>query len=165
VLTVKPVNHKGRHKKMAYNDLKDILSRSTLWEQELKDLMDVTVLALRDEQCKKILQFLTDDLDKNLAVIKKINPGEFNGAEWIKFPDRYQTEDLVPKKALSRDATKEEIFKLILEYEEKLRDFYDSIQHTAAYAGHKDLFHSLYQFKIRQIIEIKKFIRDCNLSF
>ncbi len=150
---------------MAYNNLKDILSRSALWEQELKDLLDVSAMALRDEQCKKILRFLADDLAKNLSVIKNINPDEFDSAEWVKFPDRYQTGELVPKKALSREAGKEDVFKLILEYEEKLRDFYDGIERTATYAGHKNLFHSLYQFKVRQIIEIKKFIRDCNLSF
>jgi hypothetical protein len=150
---------------MAYNDFKDILSRSALWEQELKDLLDVSAVALRDEQCRKILRFLADDLDKNLSVIKKINPDDFNSAEWIKFPDRYRTGDLVPKKSLSREAGKEDVFKIILEYEEKLRDFYKDIEGTAVYAGHKDLFHSLYQFKVRQIIEIKKFIRDCNLSF
>ncbi len=150
---------------MAYNDLKDILAASLRWEQELKDLLDVTLVALRDEQCKKILAFLKNDLEKNLAVLKRINPGTFAGAEWIKFPDDYKTEELVPKKSLTRDSTKEEIFKLILDYEEKLRDFYDHIRRTAASTGHQELFQSLSQFKIRQIIEIKKFIRDCDLSF
>ena len=150
---------------MPYNDLKDILAKSTAWEQELRDLLDVTALALRDEKCKNIAQFLKDDLEKNLAVIKRINPADFGSSEWIKFPDEYKTEDLVPKKSLTRESTKEEVCKIILEYEEKLRDFYDSLRQTAAFSGHKDLFHSLYQFKIRQIIEIKKFIRDCDLSF
>ena len=57
-----------------------------------------------------------------------------------------------------RDSTPKDIVKYILEYEEKLRDFYATISETIITRNQKELFDSLLTFKKRQVFEIKQFI-------
>ncbi|MFW6137725.1 MAG: hypothetical protein ACOC7U_00995 [Spirochaetota bacterium] len=149
---------------MSYRDLKEILNISINWERKLKDFYDVAEVALRDDRSEKVVAILRRKLVQNLKILEGIHPQDYGKVEWVKFPLEYHEKELIPIQRIRRDSSPGEIFEQILEYEIKMRDFYSDISKNIAPGEQKDLFDSLVSFKIRQIIELKKYMEDYDLA-
>jgi len=142
-----------------FKELKALLDRSIAWEEQLNDLYDVAQLGLRNPDSRRLIDFLKERQDSNLEVLRNIELKKFGPVEWVKYARDYRDEDMVPKRTINRDSKPEEIFTTILEYEEKLKEFYQAIAENVVSDRQKDLFESLVTFKEGQISRINNFIK------
>ena len=143
---------------VSFKDLKTLLEIIIDWENKLTDFYDVAEIALREKESKKILAFLRENHVTNLKIIKDINLEEYGKDEWIKYAPDYRVKDLIPIGKIKRDSSPKEIFKNILEYEEKIKAFYSSISEKIISREAKELFDSLVKLKNRQIFELRSFL-------
>ena len=149
---------------IAYKNLKDILDLTIRWEKKLKDFYDVAEQAFLNKDSKKAVEVLRDNLLRRLEVLQNINFEDFGKTEWIRYAADYKEDELIPIKRVSRNSEPKNIFKQILEYEVKLRDFYSGIAQNLITAKQKELFQSLASFKDEQIFEISRFMERYDLS-
>ena len=84
---------------------------------------------------------------------------KFGPSEWVKFAGDFGNKDIIPKQDIHRDSTPEEIFAVILEYEQKLENFYGMIADKISSVSQRELFESLKTFKEGQTERITNFIR------
>jgi hypothetical protein len=142
---------------IAFKNLKEILQITVKWEKKLKDFYDVAEFALRNKDSKQVVVLLRENLLNRLDVLKKINLDDYGKTEWVRYAPDYKDSELIPVQTISRDADPVMIFTQILEYEQKLRDFYKTIHDKLVVSKQKDLFESLVKFKNEQIFEINSF--------
>ena len=128
------------------------------WEKKLKDFYDVAEFALRNDESKRVVALLRENLVTRLEIIKNINLNDYGKNEWVQYAPDYKDDELIPIKTISRDADPKDIFTQILEYEKKLQSFYEAIAKKLVVAKQKELFESLALFKDEQIFEINKFL-------
>ena len=128
------------------------------WEKKLKDFYDVAEFALRNDESKRVVAILRENLVNRLEITKNINLNDYGKTEWIQYAPDYKDDELIPIKTISRDADPKDIFNQILDYEKKLKSFYATIAQKLVVAKQKDLFESLALFKDEQIFEITKFL-------
>ncbi len=143
---------------VSFKDLKTLLEIIIDWENKLTDFYDVAEIALREKESKKILAFLRENHVTNLKIIKDINLEEYGKDEWIKYAPDYRVKDLIPIGKIKRDSSPKEIFKNILEYEEKIKAFYFSISEKIISREAKELFDSLVKLKDKQVFILKSFL-------
>lgn len=142
---------------LAFKELQDILQITIKWEEKIKELYDVAEYGLKVNEAKKILSFLKENHNSRLDVLKGLKVKDYGPTEWVKFSADYKTNDLIPAKIIRKDSTAEEICLVILDYESKIRDFYEKIAANLKTASQKELFESLIKFKDDQIVRIKNF--------
>ncbi|HEB11672.1 MAG TPA: hypothetical protein ENI06_10720 [Spirochaetales bacterium] len=140
---------------IAYKELQDVLKITVGWEKKLNDLYDVAEIGLRNKESRKIIAFLKEKQIRNLEILKNININDYGRTEWVRYASDYREEDLIPSRNITKDSPPEEIFSHIVEYEEKLKEFYSSIVSLLVTEEQKELFSSLVTFKESQISEIK----------
>jgi len=128
------------------------------WEKKLKDFYDVAEFALRNDESKRVVALLRENLVTRLEIIKNINLNDYGKNEWVQYAPDYKDDELIPIKTITRDADPKDIFTQILEYEKKLQSFYEAIAKKLVVAKQKELFESLALFKDEQIFEINKFL-------
>jgi hypothetical protein len=145
---------------IAFKNLKEILERTVKWEKKLKDFYDVAEFALSNKESKQVVVLLRENLLNRLDILKKINLDDYGKTEWIRYAPDYKDDELIPVKTISRDADPLMIFTQILEYEQKLREFYKTISEKLVVLKQKDLFESLVKFKDEQIFEINNFMAN-----
>ncbi len=141
---------------IAFKNLKDILRITLDWERSLKDFYDVAEFALRNEDAKKAVRMLREELLEKLEILKGIKVESFGKSAWIRFALDYKIEDLIPKDKIRRGAEAREIFTHLVSYEEKLANIYSRIAETLVPQGQKELFESLARFKEEQIAEVRR---------
>ena len=147
-------------KMIAYKELKDVLQRTVVWERKLNDLYDVASFGLANDDSKKLIAFLKDRQESNLEVLEGIDVKSYGPSEWVRFAADYREEELIPTKGITRESSPEQILYTILEYEEKLRDFYRMIADHVVSELQRDLFDSLSRFKEEQTNRIRNFARS-----
>jgi hypothetical protein len=143
---------------LAFTNLKEIMDLTIKWEKKLKDFYDVAEFALRNDESKRVVVILRKNLVDRLEITKNINLNDYGKTQWIQYAPDYKDDELIPIKTISRDADPKDIFNQILDYEKKLKSFYETIANKLVVAKQKDLFESLSLFKDEQIFEINKFI-------
>ena len=143
---------------LAFTNLKEIMDLTIKWEKKLKDFYDVAEFALRNNESKRVVAFLRENLVDRLEITKNINLNDYGKTEWVQYAPAYKDDELIPTKTISRDADPKDIFHQILDYEKKLKGFYETIAQKLVVAKQKDLFESLALFKDEQIFEINKFL-------
>ena len=141
-------------------DIKEIQKIIIEWEDKLKDFYDVAEIALRSKESKEVIALLRNNHITNLNVIKDTRIEDYGKAEWVRSAPDNIDKDLIPIKTITRESTPKEIFNQILKYEEKLKEFYSSISEIIFSRNHKELFTNLSAFKVRQISEIKRFMKS-----
>jgi len=141
---------------IAFKNLKDILRITLDWESSLKDFYDVAEFALKNEDAKKALRMLREELLEKLEILKGIKVESFGKSSWIRFALDYKIEDLIPKDKIRRGAEAREIFTHLVSYEEKLASIYSRIAETLVPQVQKELFESLARFKEEQIAEVRR---------
>ncbi len=139
---------------LAYKELQDIIDATLEWERNILDLYEVAEIGIKDEDAKSALAFLKDNHVSHLNVLKHIDVKNFGPTVWVRYSRDYRIDDLIPKKAINRDSSAEEICTLILNYEEKLKTFYRDVADHLNSEKQKDLFESLGLFKENQIQRI-----------
>ena len=147
---------------LAFTNLKEIMDLTIKWEKMLKDFYDVAEFALRNDESKRVVAILRENLVNRLEITKNINVNNYGKTEWIQYAPDYKDDELIPIKTISRDAEPKDIFHQILDYEQKLKSFYAIIAQKLVVAKQKDLFESLALFKDEQIFEINKFLDSFN---
>lgn len=138
---------------IAFQNVAEILEKSLTWEQELKDLYDVAEFAMKKEESRKAVLLLRDNLEKHLAVLRKVDPSHHGSTEWVRYAPDYNDHDLINAESLRRDSTPAEILQHIVTYQEQLRDFYSRIGEHLVSRDQRELFESLAAFKAEQIEE------------
>ena len=142
---------------VVFKDLKSLMDIVMKWENDLKDFYDVAEIALkRNRKSMAIVSLLKEDHISNFNIIKDIRVENFGKDEWIKYVPDHRAKDLIPIRKINKGSTPKEILTHILDYEEKIRDFYSSISKKIITRDEKELFDSLVKFKDRQILIIKK---------
>ena len=142
----------------AYKDLKAIMENIIGWESSLKDFYDVAEIAMRDEKSKGIIRTLRSNHVDNLQITMEIDIDSFGKNEWVKNVPEYSLRDLIPIGKIKRDSDPLEIFRFILEYEEKVKTIYALISEKILERDEKELFCSLATFKNKQIFEIRRLV-------
>ena len=145
---------------ISFKDLKDILSITIKWEGKLKDFYDVAEFALSNDESKKVVSGLRNNLLKNLDVLQNIDLKSYGKTEWVRYASSYKDDELIPIRKVTRDSTPEEIFSQILEYQTKLKEFYSMIVSKLISIKQRELFESLVAFKDEQIFETKRFMES-----
>ncbi len=153
-----PFNGAQEGSVIAFKNLKEILDITIRWEKSLKDFYDVAEFALRSGESKEVIALLRSNLMTRLDILKNINLDDYGRTGWVRYAPDYRGDALIPIKSISRDADPLEIFTQILEYEEKLKNFYQTISSKLVATKQRELFDSLVQFKDEQIFEINKFM-------
>ena len=143
---------------VSFKDLKTLLEIIIDWENKLTDFYDVAEIALREKESKKIIAYLRENHVNNLKIIRDINLEEYGKDEWVKYAPDYRVKDLIPIGKIKRDSSPKEIFKNILEYEEKIKAFYFSISEKIISREAKELFDSLVKLKDKQVFILKSFL-------
>ncbi len=143
---------------VSFKDLKTLLEIIIDWENKLTDFYDVAEIALREKESKKIIAYLRENHVNNLKIIRDINLEEYGKDEWVKYAPDYRVKDLIPIGKIKRDSSPKEIFKNILEYEEKIKAFYSSISEKIISRETKELFDSLVKLKDKQVFILKSFL-------
>ena len=100
---------------ISFKDLKEILSITIKWEGKLKDFYDVAEFALSNNESKKVISGLRNNLLKNLDVLKNIDFKNYGKTQWVRYASDYRDDELIPIRKVTRDSTPEEIFNQILE--------------------------------------------------
>jgi hypothetical protein len=139
---------------IAFKNLKEILSITLQWEQSLKDFYDVAEFALKSEASKKAVRLLRAKLEEKLVVLRGVRTEDFGKTEWIRFTLDYKPEELTP--TIGRAAAAGEIFRHLVDFQEKLAGVYSRIAETIVSRGQKELFESLARFKEEQGAEVRR---------
>ena len=148
---------------MAVYSLDEILRLIIEWEKKLLRYYTLMEKYLARERSKKTIEALKRQQIKTLVVLGKINIKDYKKTEYLKnVPDSHSVEVIVPLE-ISKDSQPQEIFEKILNYEEKLEEYYQHIRGVLAYAKSKELFDMLIQFKLGQIKRIKSYMDSYDL--
>ena len=143
---------------IGYKDLRSLLNLIVEWEKKLADFYDVAEYALRKKESLITVKILKENHDNNMKVLESIDVEEFGNDEWIKYTPDFNVHDIMPIGKISRDASPDEIIHSILEFEEKVKEYYEKIADKIITSQEKDLFDSLVSFKNTQIVRIKQLL-------
>jgi hypothetical protein len=145
---------------IAFKDLSEILKITIGWENKLKDFYDVAEFAMKNEESKKVIRLLREQLVEKLEILSGINVAGFGKTEWVRYASDYRDEDLIPVGTIGRQSTPREIYAHLLDYEAKLKGIYAGIAANLISRSQKELFESLAQFKEEQSDEVRRLMES-----
>ena len=141
-----------------FRDLDQLFKTTVKWEQEIKDLYDIATYGVKNEQSKELVSFLKQNQQKHLEVLKNLKLKDYGPIEWVQFAEDSHAEAEIPVHTIGKDTPPLEIFRNVLRYEEKLKDYYMKVAKALVSESQTDLFESLSQFKENQVEMISNFI-------
>ena len=142
---------------VVFRDLKGLMEVIIIWEDKLTDYYDAAEKIIENKQFKQVIALLREKHLNNLLIIKEIHVEDYGKDEWIQITPDCNVKDLLPVDEIKKDSTSQEIIDHVLEFEEKMMDFYSCISKMIISRDEKELFDSLVKFKERQILNIKRF--------
>jgi len=134
----------------AFQELKDIYGQAVHWEQELSDLYDVAEIGLKKPESKALILELYSEHKEKLRILENVNLDDFGHAEWVKYPPRFDEDEMVPKRGMAGQSSPGEILQLILGFQNRQQAFYQDLHDKLVASGLKELFASLVTFKRNQ---------------
>lgn len=137
----------------AFENVGDILKKTLVWEQKLKDFYDVAEIAVKKDESRKTVAALRDKLAAKLAVLRNLNPEDFGTPEWVRYAPNFKEADLIAVESISRESSPGDIVHHIVTYQSHLRDLYQTVADRLIARNQKELFESLAAFKSEQIHE------------
>lgn len=140
----------------AFEDLRDIYKRAVQWEKALSDLFDVAEIGLKRPESKKVMGLLYQEHRAKLQVLENVNIDDFGHTEWIKYPPRFDEDEMIPKRKMTKHTPPEEVLQLILDFQNRQEIFYQAIHDKLVAPRQKELFASLVTFKHNQADGIRK---------
>jgi rubrerythrin len=129
------------------------------WEQEIKDLYDIAAYGVKNEQSKELVSFLKQNQQTHMEVLNNLNLKDYGPIEWVQFAEDNHAEAEIPVQTIGKDTPPLEIFRNVIKYEEKLKDFYAKVSGALVSENQTELFESLAQFKENQVDYISNFIK------
>ena len=142
-----------------FRDLDQIFKMTINWEQEIKDLYDIAVYGVKNEQSKELVNFLKQNQQKHMEVLNNLNLNDYGPIEWVQFAEDSHTEAEIPVHTIGKNTPPLEIFRNVIRYEEKLKNFYAKVAVELVSESQTELFESLAQFKENQVEYIDNFIK------
>ena len=139
-----------------YHDLKELLDVLITWENKLTAFYDAAGTEMKDMSCSDILGILKKNHEKNLLILKDIHIEDYGKDEWIQWAPDYDLKHLLQLDLQANRCAVGEIISSIMEFEEKMKEFYSSIAEKITSREEKELFESLVTFKGLQIYEIRR---------
>lgn len=139
----------------SFEQLQDIYKQALGWERELKGLYEVAEYGLRNPEAKVVVRQLYEEHEAKRKVLEGVDLTRFGSAEWVKFPPALP-DGVVPKKAMTRDSSAEEVLRMILAFQLQLEHFYRAMQQIVTGRELKELFESLSVFKHNQAEGIRR---------
>ena len=143
---------------VSYKDLKSLFEMTLEWEKQLSDFYDVAEYALKKKETQLTIVLLKENHENNLKILREIDVESFGKDEWLKYVPDYSVKDLIPIGKITRKSNPDEIIDSILEYEERIKDFYSFVAQKIVSRDEKELFESLVSFKNAQIVRIKQLL-------
>ena len=143
-----------------FQDLDQIFKMTLKWEQEIKDLYDIAGYGVKNEQSKELVRFLKQNQQEHLEVLKNLKLKDHGPIEWVQFADDNNAQSEIPVRTIGKNTSPQEIFRNVLKYEVKLKDFYMKVAKALVSESQTDLFESLSQFTENQIERIRNFINQ-----
>lgn len=149
---------------MAIYSLDQILELIIKWEKRLDDFYDIMEEYLTSVRSRKTAALLQERQRKVIDALEKINIADYKNTEYIKnIPDNH-SEELIPHFEINADSSPAEIFQTVLEYEQRLEQYYTHLKDILVYTKSKELLDMLLQFKMGQIKEIKGMMDSHDLA-
>jgi hypothetical protein len=149
---------------MAFHTMEDVLKKILIWEEKLIDFYRSLKPRLKNERTRKIVDALKQRQEKTINIVKQIKPQDYKLTEFMKYLPSDMKGDVLPRLDQVENITPEELFSDILEYEEKMEEYFNRLKNIAVYPKSKDLVAMLIQFKLEQIKEIKALMDDYELA-
>lgn len=142
----------------SYTNLQDLFKKALGWEEELLKFYDVAKFGLKDEKSKNLVTRLMEQQERNVEILSDIDVAQYGPNEWVKFSIEYHSDQLIPKKKVKRESSPLEIIQAILDYEKKLKNYYQTIYNSLVSESQQELFASLVQFRDTQIEQLHAFL-------
>lgn len=136
-------------------DFDEILELIVKWEKRLDSFYDMMEEYLTNERSRKTTLILQERQKRTIETLGKINVREYANTEFVKDVPDCHDEDLVSNFEIEANSSPEDVFRVILGYEEKLEEYYTHLKNVLAHVKSKELINMLLRFKIAQIKEIK----------
>ena len=149
---------------MTIYSLDEVLKMIIDWEKELSRFYDIAEDALEGERALKAVAVLKERLRNNIKELNEINVHDYENVEMIKNLPDYKTEGVIPRFNIDPNESPEDIFTKILEYEEKVLEYYNHLKDVLNYEKSKDLLDMLLTYKLAQIKEIKGLLDGFDLA-
>ena len=143
-----------------FQEVKDVFNTAIQLEKRLSDLYDVAEIGLKKPESKKVLRELHDEHKKKLSVLENVNVNNFGPSEWIKFPPSFDEDEIIPNQKMTKETSPEEIFHLIIDFQEQQEKYYRAILEKLVAKGQKELFASLVTFKQNQVKGIQNLMKS-----
>ena len=119
---------------------------------------------MKNEDTKTVISELLKEQKIKIDILKNIDPEAFSLNKMVRYVSDYKDDEIIPKKGIKPDSTPEEIFGLILEYEEKIKIFYTSILRVLNAEKQEELFKSLVTFKENHMASLRSIIEDYKIT-
>ena len=142
-----------------FRDLDQIFKMTVKWEQEIKDLYDIAAYGVKNEQSKDLVDFLKKNQQAHMGILNNLNLKDYGSVEYVQFAKDSHVEDEIPVHTINKDTPPLEIFRNVIKYEEKLKNFYTKIAGALVSENQTELFESLAQSKENQVEYINNFIK------
>ncbi len=142
-----------------FRDLDQIFGMTLKWEQEIMDLYEIAAYGVKNEQSREFINFLKKNQRAHLEILNKINLRDYGSIEFVQFSFGLHVADEIPVHKINKDTPPLEIFRNVIKYEEKLRDFYLKVSAALVSDSQTELFESLAQFKENLVEHINNFIK------
>ncbi len=142
-----------------FRDLDQIFKMTVKWEQEIKDLYDIAAYGVKNEQSKELVNFLKKNQNAHMEILNNLNLKDYGSIEYVQFSFGLHVAEEIPVHTITKDTPPLEIFKNVLKYEKKVKDFYTKVAVELVSENQTELFDSLAQFKENQIEYINNFIK------
>lgn len=118
---------------------------------------------LRDHRSREVVELLQAEQDKVLETLSGMNLKTYKDAEFVKNPPEFSDVELIGDVSAIVKDSPGQILALILNFEEKLKEYYTHVRNVLAFDKDRELMDMLIQMKLNQIKRIKSYIDDYNL--
>ncbi len=142
-----------------FRDLDQIFKMTLKWEQEIMDLYEIAAYGLKNEQSKELINCLKKNQHAHLEILNNMDLKDYGSIEFVQFSFGLHVEDEIPVHKISKDTPPLDIFRNVIKYEEKLKDFYTKVSVKLVSDSQTELFESLAQFKENLVEYINNFIK------
>lgn len=155
---------KRRELNMTILGLDEVLKLIVGWEQKMDTFYGLMEKNLKNERSQKAAAVLRKEQRKTLDVLEAIDTSSYKNVEMVKNLPDYHSEEVLPHYDISENSSPMDVFQTILNYEEKLEEYYVHLKSVLVYEKSKDLLDMLINFKMGQIKEIKALMDSFDLA-
>ena len=140
----------------AFQDLNDILEEVIEQEEKFTGFFNAALEIVQDEHCRQMLTLLRENHVMNLQILREIKVKDYGNDEWLRNIPSCTIAEIDQVKEISDESSMDDISRIILHFEQKMKDFYSCLAEEIVTLNEKELFESLVRFKEKQIYDIQR---------